>query len=99
VDDSANDQTSFIIKKTPTSGAKWKLLEYIKMYERREKRGKETSGRDRENSKKKLGTTHNTQKNEDFLLENDPADGQKQEYTKQLRSVSSRFGSESFFSG
>lgn len=38
--------------------------------ERRETRGKETSGRDGENSKK--GTTHNTQKNEDFLLENDP---------------------------
>lgn len=52
----------------------------VEAMERREKRGKETSGRDEERvestrkkrTKKnpsKAGTTHNTQKNEDFLLE------------------------------
>ena len=53
---------------------------------KKRKRGKETSGRDRERTRKK-GTTHNTQKNEDFLLENDPGGWtQKQEIFYQQHS-------------
>lgn len=44
------------------------------------KRGKKQEG-ETEREKAKKGTTHKTQKNEDFLLETIQADGQKQEHS------------------
>lgn len=67
--ESANDQTIVHHKKTPTSGrrAKWKLSNGC--MERREKEEKKQVGETERSRRKKAGTTHNTQKNEDFLLE------------------------------